>query len=502
MGCGRTGVAPPAPQGRDVSDDRRTLDRTLVAGLSWNAAARWGGQLISWGSTLIVVRLLTPADYGIAAMAGVLFGLVNLVADGGLGTAIVSRRESEPGRLSQLHAVALLLGVAAASIVALLAWPLAWFFKEPRLVPLILVVSLMYLIVGFRVVPLATLQRDLAFKTLARNDLLWVSSGAVSSVVAAALGLGYWALIIGPLTGSAVATLAAWHTAPQRPARPRFGELAATIRFGGHLLVSRLAAHLNGIADSIVIGRRLGQEPLGSYRVAMEVASLPLEKVAAVLLQVATPVFASVREDRVALSRYLLLMTEALALVGWPLAIGLALVADPLVPVVLGEQWQPAVGPMRALALAGAIRCLMPLVHSIALARGHSLLIARVAFIGTPLFFGVLLLGSQWGVIGVAIAWAVGVPLLDAPILRHVLRELEVTLPRYLGVLLPAGAGIVAMALTVSAARWSLADRLSPALLLAVLVGVGGVTYVATVGLTSRGRLRQIWQGIRGQGTP
>src|SRR5690606_23039222 len=156
----------------------------------------------------------------------------------------------------------------------------------------------------------------------------WVSSGAMASVLAALTGLGYWALVIGPIVGASCATLAAWLAAPLRPAWPEYPKLAEPIRFGAHLLAARRAGYFAGIAGSLVLGRRLGQEPLGGYRVAMEVASLPLEKVASVILQVATPVFASVREDRAALARYLLLMTEALSLIGWPLAVGLALVAD------------------------------------------------------------------------------------------------------------------------------------------------------------------------------
>lgn len=483
-----------------MTETQGGLDRTLIAGLSWNAASRWGGQLVSWAATLVVVRLLSPEDYGLAGMAAVLSIFVNLVADGGIGTAIVSRRETDPARLSQLHAVSILFGGAACLLVAGLALPLAAFFRDPRLVPLVLVSSLTYLIVGFRVVPLATLQRDLSFRVLARNEFLWVTAGAMASVAGAAAGLGYWALILGPMCGAAVATFAAWLSAPRRAAAPQFRELGDTIRFGLHLLVSRLAGYVNGVADTIVIGRRLDQDALGGYRVAMELASLPLEKVAAVLMQVATPVFASVREHREALSRYLLLMTEALAMIGWPMAIGLSLVADLLVPVVMGEQWRSAILPIQILAIAGAVRCVLPLINSIAVVRGHALMMARVAVLGSPLFFAALFFGSHWGVGGVALAWACGYPLLAAPILVLVLRETGLSFGAYLRALLPATGATIGMAAAVSAARLMLEPALAPAALLAALVATGAVSYGACLMLVARGRLQRIREVIRGRG--
>lgn len=469
-----------------------SLDRTLISGLGWNAASRWGGQVISWLSTLVVIRLLTPEDYGIAAMAGVLFGLVNLVVDGGLGAAIVSRGEHDPGRLGQLHTVSILLGVAAAAFVALLAGPMAWFFREPRLVALVLVVSLMYLVIGFRVVPLARLQRDLAFRTLARNDLLWVASGAVVSVACAAAGLGYWALIIGPVAGAAVATLAAWYSAPQHPVRPRLAELRDTLVFGAQLLVSRLAAYVNGIAATVVIGRRLGQEPLGGYRVAADVASLPLDKVVSVMQQVAAPVFAAVRDDRAALGRYLALVTEGLALAAWPLAFGLALVADLAVPLVLGEQWVAAVVPMRILALAAAVRAVIPPLNAVAQARGHALLLARVGLLGTPLLVAALLVGSRWGVTGVATAWAIGMPLLSLRVLWVVQRDIGLGLRRYLAALAPAAGAAAVMVVAVLGARWGLEGRLTPLPLLVLLVTTGAVAYAGTAWRLAGQRLLQL----------
>jgi PST family polysaccharide transporter len=394
-----------------------------------------------------------------------------------------------------------MLGVISCLVSASLSVPLAHFFHEPRLVPVILVVGVSYVILSFRTVPVAALQHELAFRTLARNDLVWVTVTALTSIALAALGMGYWSLILSHVIGGSVATLLAWRAAPQGLARPRWSEIQETLRFGAHLLVSRLGGYANGNADSIVIGRWLGNGALGSYRVAMEIASLPLEKVAGVILQVMTPVFASIRMDREAMSRYLLLMTEALSLLGWPLAIGLALVADLAVPVVLGATWLPAVAPMRVLALAGAIRCITPLLSSIAQARGHSLLLARLAGLGVVVLVGGLLLGVRWGVVGVASAWAVSYPALMIPILLYVLKDLNVPVKTYVRTLLPAFGGCLGMALAVLETRRLLAESLQPGALLATLVATGALAYAGTLLLVAGIRVRRIWFALRTRAT-
>ncbi|PKL93501.1 MAG: hypothetical protein CVV20_03330, partial [Gemmatimonadetes bacterium HGW-Gemmatimonadetes-1] len=248
--------------------------------MGWNASGRWVGQLISWSSTLVVLRFLTPADYGLVAMGGTLFSLITLLGDGGMRGAIVNRQERSPAILHQLTSVSVLLGIAGMLVAMALAVPLAAFFREPRLTAVVLVVSASYAVLGFRVVPLAVLQRDLAFRTLAKNDLLMVTVTALTSVLVAWQGGGYWALIMAHVVGTTVATIAAWRAAPQALVRPVWTEVRDAVRFGGHLIVSSVATWFRGSADTVIIGRWIGQGVLGAYRVAMDFAALPLEKVA------------------------------------------------------------------------------------------------------------------------------------------------------------------------------------------------------------------------------
>jgi len=476
-----------------VSNQNEGLDRTLLSGMTWNAAGRWLGQVISWGSTLIVIRFLDPSDYGIVAMGGVLFSLISIMGDGGISGAIVNRGERSVQTLHQLTTISVLLGLAGTCVAALLSVPLGAFFDQPRLPPVVLVVGITYAILGFRVVPLAVLQRDMAFRTLAANDLVRVVITAVTGVVIAWQGGGYWALVASYLAGDAAATLAAWRAAPQALAKPEWERIKGSVVFGSHLIVAQFAGWVRGIADTVIIGKRLGEGLLGSYRVAGDLASMPLEKVGGIILQVTGPVFASIRTDRVALARYFMLLTEGLAALTWPLAIGLVLVADLAVPVLLGEQWTAAIVPLRIFAFAAIIRTISPLASMIVLARGYSRLTAKVSLITTVLTVAGMLFAVRWGVVGVAVVWGLAFVIAWVPHLVVALQEVELSATRYGERLAPVAlaCGIEAGAVLLFRS-WYVPSESAATIQLIASILIGGVTYVLALGAVAHGRIRQI----------
>lgn len=475
----------------------QSLDRTLLSGMGWNASGRWVGQLISWSSTLVVVRLLTPADYGLVAMGGTLFALMTLLGDGGIRTAIVSRSEREPRILHELTTVSVLLGVAGTVAAMALAYPLALFFREPRLTPVVIVVGATYTILGFRMVPLACLQRDLNYRSIAFNDLLMVTASAITSVVIAWIGGGYWALIWGNVAGTIAATCAAWYRSPQRLSRPVWHDIKAAVGFGNRLVLTDVAHWIRSNADAVIIGRNIGQGALGTYRIAMEFASLPLEKVAGAILQVTFPVFATIKHDKAALSRYLLLLTEALTFIIWPLAIGLILIADLAVAVVLGDQWSAVVLPLQLFSAASMVRTLSPLTHNITLVLGNARLLLRVSTIGAMLSVAAMVAAAPWGMPAIAGVWALSIPLLTAPILLVVLREINLPIGRFLRVMMPVAAGCTGEVVSVIALRtigWTSTHPLAVQMLLCITVG--GVGYGLTTFFIARRRISAVLASI------
>src|SRR6266404_4039392 len=144
--------------------------KPLLGGLAWTATAKWSSQVLTWATTLIVARVLSPSDFGIVGMATVYFGLVTLLSEFGLGTAIVYLRELTDTQVEQLNSLSVALGVGAFGISCLVAYPLARFFKSPEITWVVVAMSTAFVISAFQTVPYGLCQRDKSFKLLAIVD--------------------------------------------------------------------------------------------------------------------------------------------------------------------------------------------------------------------------------------------------------------------------------------------------------------------------------------------
>lgn len=462
-------------------DPSHALDRFLIQGLAWTGAARGVAQFLRWASTLWVARLLAPADYGLIGMATVYVGLAQLVNELGLGAAIVQRRDLEGREIGQLGGLSLLAGFFFCAVSVAVAVPLGRFYEEPRVGPILLVLSLTFVIRGVQVVPRALLSRTLQYRRLATIDGVEAASLAGATLLLATLGYGYWALVYGIVVATVVGTLLTCTWSPVRPRWPRdLRALAATIRFGWQVVVSRLGWYVYSNADFAVVGRVLGAAALGAYSFGWSLANIPVEKVSVLVGRVTPGVFASVQHDVAALRRYLLGLTEAVAFVTFPVSAGLALVAEEFVLVLLGEAWSPAVMPLRLLALYAGFRSITTLFPQILFATGNvrpAMMSSLVGAVMLPISFYV---GAGWGTTGVAVAWIVAFPLVVIPYdVRWTLRILEVPVRLYLRALWPALSGTSVMVAGVWGAGSTLPTGLPVPTRLLVEVIVGACLYAA-----------------------
>jgi PST family polysaccharide transporter len=478
------------------------LDRSLVHGIAWTAALKWVSQVLSWASTIIIARLLTPSDYGLVGMATVYIGLVQLVNEFGLGAAIVQQRDLTRDQLARLGGLSLLLGVVLTLLSLAMAGVIARFFGEPAVRWVVMALSVTFFTTAFQVLPRALLNRDLRFPRLALLDGTEAVAITIGTLACAVLGLGYWALVLGNIGGRLVATGLAVSWRPHPLAWPRdLRSLTREITFGGHVVVSRVAWYAYNNADAAVVGRLLGSAALGAYSIGWTIASIPVDRVSAMVMRVTPGVFSAVQHDLAALRRYVLGISEGLALVTFPASVGLALVADDFVAVVLGQKWIAAVMPLRLLALYGGFRSLTTLLPQVLFTVGQSrrsMQFNLLAAVVLPLAF---IVGSRWGPAGVAAGWVVAYPLVVIPFFyRAAFRALELPTRDYFRALWPATSATLAMTAVVLAAEVALAGRLAPVPELAVLVLGGAATYGATLWWRHRRRLeafRALWQRMR-----
>lgn len=457
-------------------------NRIFVQSLGWITGARWLSQCLRWIATLAMAKLLLPADYGIVGMALVVIGLVNQVAEFGLGAAVVQHRDLPKRLEARLAGVAVLLAFGLAAVTALTAPAIAAFYSQDALLLALPALSLRFLIDAFATVPRAKLARDLRFRNLALIEAVESTTMAATGVIVAYLVPSYWALIAANLASGVAFAVLANVSAPVAPRWPyQLQELRPLLTFGRDLVMSRLAWFSFSNADFVIVGRLLGKDALGGYTLAWNIASVPAEKFAGMVLSVAPAILSDAKSQPGEIRRLFLVMVQGVALVIFPAAVGLALVAEPLILTVLGPRWTEAVGPLRFLALAFILRSLATLEPVVLLAR-HQTHVDRnmmaVLAVLAPLAF---VIGARWGATGVAVSWLLLMPVVSLPMQAHyVWRKIDVTWGNWLRAVWPAASSAAVMAAVVAIVA-ALRPFEAPAMMLIAQIVCGGAAYVGVL---------------------
>ena len=405
------------------------LKNEVLRGLKWTAGAKFGGQLITWGITIFVMRLLAPSDYGLLAMASVLLALLSMFAEVGLGPALVQQVEVSEQKFRQAFGIVILVNLALFGLLNLLAPLVAKFYAEERLVTIIRVLSIQFLLMPLSVIPDVLLQRRLEFK---KRSLIELGSAVVSSISTLGLalyGFGIWSLVFGNLAGLTLRLVTVNLVAPFR-ALPSFSwtGMRQLLAFGGNITASRFLWFFYTQADTVIVGRVLGGSVLGMYSVAMHLATLPVQRVSAILNQVTFPAFSRFQHEKDLISSQLLKAFSMISFVAFPILWGMSSVAPDLVFVLLGPNWTDAIVPLQILTLVMPFRTIAGFLPSITDAVGRPEIALYNVILGCvtmPLAFYV---GSHWGIKGVVFAWVTVYPFVLLINMQRMLAVVGVTL--------------------------------------------------------------------------
>jgi O-antigen/teichoic acid export membrane protein len=457
----------------------------IARSLFWVVWSRGAVQLISLLSALVVARLLDPQDYGLMALAGVWTYAIALLAELGLGVAIVQFPELEERELNICFWLA--VGTTGIGYLALYASApaIAAWFASPMLADVLRVAGLSLPLVAVRIVPDSLLRKRLELDRVSQAE---VASMLATTPVVLALawsGVGVWALVVGSLVMPLVQSVVSfWFVRWWPGLRVGSRRLPELLRFSLAALGARVGWVVFQQVDAVVLGKVSGQVVLGFYSMAKLLASLPLEKITVVANQLALPIMAEVQADRATMRASFLRGLRLVACLTVPLGTGLALVADDFVWVALGEKWMAAVPLLRVLCILGLIRSVDTLLPPVLLARyraGALFWWTAALLLIMPFAFWT---GAAWmGPLGVALAWVVVYPIVMAWMARQGLQELELHWTAVWVQLRPVMDAALVMAVAVVAARWALpaseaADRL---LRLGLTTGLGAVVYGAAI---------------------
>ena len=465
----------------DPFEEQRRLDAQFAGGMAWTAGAKSATQVLTWVSTLAVAHILFPADVGIAAIAGIYFTIINVLAEFGVGTAVLHMPELNRRTLGQLHMFSFLLCAGIFSVSLIAAPLLAVFFRSDHVL-FFAATNLGFLVTGIQAVPNGLLQRDMDYRRLSLVEAFSAVTQALVTIVTALLGWRYWALSAGPLAGLIAATALMSYWKPVPFAWPRWADIKWPVEMGRHVAISRVAASACGMADSIVVGRILGESALGSYRMAMNLANAPADKVTMLVMRTASPLFANVMDNQTLVRRYYLIISEILSLCIMPLMLGLVIVAPGAVPILLGAKWASVTILLQWLGLYMAVRVLGVLAEQVLVSQRMTRFTMRLSIVNFIVMILAFLVAAHWkGSAGVAGSWITLSPLTILPLLLILFRKIRLRVRDYVVALLPAVAGSCVMCLALLGLERVLPSSLPTQLRLTLQIVAGGAVYAGFI---------------------
>lgn len=470
--------------------------RSLGSIAARGAILTMGGQgvkiMLQFCGIVILARLLSPNDYGLMAMVVVLTGIGEVLRDFGLSSAAIQTRSLSVEQRSNLFWINSAIGVILALTLFTIAPVLAAFYDESRLIPIARILAITYLLNGIATQYRAQLNRGMSFGTLAIIDILGMAAGLAVGLFMAIEGYQYWALVGQQLALSAATLVTLVLAARWLPGLPcRSAPMADLLRYGCNLMGTQLIGYATRNLDSLIIGYRFGAEALGLYSKSYQLSMLPLNQINAPATTIALPVLSRLQQQPTRYDQFLLHgQTLMLHLIVCVLAFAAAL-AEPLILLVLGPQWQEAVPVFRILAVAGIFQAASYASYWVFLSKGLTPLHLRFTLISRPVMIGFIFLGALWGVSGVAITVASGMGVLwlwGLFFLRHSGAPV--------GAMLRNGLIIISGYALSAGFAWYSADRWGSSLPLQLLIGSAAmVGAVLTLGLSwppFRGSLLQV----------
>jgi O-antigen/teichoic acid export membrane protein len=383
-------------------------------GLAWKVLSQVVGQGGRLVVAILLARLLAPRDFGLASMCLVFSSLVLVFSDLALGAALVQREKLS----DQDRATAFWTSVAAGVLFTLIglvaAMPLAAFYHEPDVKPLLMVLSSTFLISSIATTHEALLVRELQFRAVELRVMVGLLAGAAAGVITALQGGGPWAIIAQQVTTALVTTILIVKRSPWRPTL-RFSRAALRDMsgFSGFVLGHRLLYYIHRNADNLLIGRFVGAAGLGVYTLAYNVMLIPFSRIAGPIQQVLFPAFSRMQDQPERIAALWIRATRLVGAISIPALCGLVVVAPDFVPVVFGHRWDDAVPLIQILAWVGLLQSLQTLNTEILQARDRTSTIFRFSIVFFVAHLTAFAVGLHWGVEGVAVAYAISSTLVE-----------------------------------------------------------------------------------------
>jgi len=390
---------------------------TLAHGVRWVASAQITVQLGRLALAIVMARLLVPADFGVVSLVMIFIAFVDIaLGDVGTAAAIVQRQDLSDEEISTLFWFNVALGILSTAAAQVAAPLMKHALDHPDVVMAFRVVSVTFAIAGFRMAHHAVLRRDLRYRALATLDWTSFVVNASVAIFLAANGGGFWSIIFGTLAANVAMTVGVWATSGFRPVFTYdWSHLRSVASFSLNLSAFRIVNFFSAQGDRFLVGAYIGVDSLGYYSQANRLVRYPLDTAAIVYRRVLVPAMSKDQNDNRRLRAAFLRSTGASAVTVVPFTLLAAVLAEPLILALPGEQWLPAVPLLRLLAIVGLINTVAGQSGVVFMVKGRTDMLLYWGTTAAAITMAGYIIGLQWGVVGVAWGYVIAMSLLILP---------------------------------------------------------------------------------------
>jgi len=316
----------------------------IAYGIIWSATERFSTQLIQFVVTVIMARILLPSDFGLIGMLSIFFAISQSFIDSGFSKALIQKKSATDDDFSTIFYFNIVIGGLFFFVLFLLAPAIARFYGIPALCTLARVLAFNLVINSFSIIQRTKVAIDLDFKLLTKASWISVLAGGVIGIYMAYSGFGVWAIAIQSISANFVITACLWSFGKWKPKRVFSRKsFQQSFSFGSNLLVAGIIYNLFDNIYLMIIGKNYDARSLGYYDKARNFAQLPSLNIANIIQRATFPVLSQMQEDKVKLHASFNKLIKLTSFVVMPLMVSLAVIANPLIHMLLSEKWLPAV---------------------------------------------------------------------------------------------------------------------------------------------------------------
>lgn len=455
---------------------------------------RYASLVITIASSMVIARLLTPAEIGVFSVTMVLLSFVSTLRDMGAGQYLVQEKDLTTERIRAVWAVQLGIGLGIAGLVLLASYPVSLFYDEPRMRNVMLVVAFNYAINPFGSLTYAWLIREMRFEYIALMRFSSVLAGALVTTWLAWKDFGPISLAWGSLATTVLNALVAVYFRPKFfPWLPGTREIRRVLSFGFRLTASSLFSDMANSAPELLLGKLQSLAAAGFYSRAFGLVQMFYRLFVDAVSAVCLPWFASQTREHGGFVEPFLKSTAYVTALGWSFCLAVICLAQPIVRLLYGSQWDQSVDLARLLAVAMALNVPVALCSTALMASGAASAIARATVVASLSAIAFAAVGATQGLLGLGVAVIVSSAVSSVIWLRATARHIGLPMQGMLRALRQSGLVALSAAIWPALALWLYGPYPANVVMPLVLGGVGGLTgFVAGVMLFNHPLKREL----------